>query len=102
VVVACDQPFLDADVLSRLVALSAGADGAWLRTPAGVEPLIACYRRRARPPVRRAIDAGQLTLGNLAGVLEMRELDARDLPDAASLDRILANINSPDDYARIE
>jgi molybdopterin-guanine dinucleotide biosynthesis protein A len=46
VVVGCDLPFLDAGVLAELVRLAATADGAWVRTARGPEPLIACYRRR--------------------------------------------------------
>jgi molybdopterin-guanine dinucleotide biosynthesis protein A len=101
-VVACDQPFLDERILGRLVALSEGADGAWLKTPGGVEPLLACYRRRARAAVRQEIEAGRLKLGDLGGVLQIRELDVQDVPAVPPIDRLLLNINSPDDYARIE
>ena len=102
IVVACDQPFLDEDVLRRLVTLADAADGAWLRTPRGLEPLIACYRRQARDAVRRQIDAGQHKLGDLAHVLNMRVLDARDVMTDDAIDRLAANINTPDDYARIQ
>jgi len=101
-VVACDQPFLDEQILERLVALSAGADGAWLKTPAGVEPLLACYRRSARAAVREQIAQGRLKLGDLGKVLRMRDLDVHQAADGSPLERLLLNINSPEDYARVE
>ena len=100
--VACDQPFLDEGVLRRLVELAGDADGAWLRTPRGIEPLIACYRRQAGARIRRQIDTGQRRLGDLEHVLRMRVLEASDVMTSAAIDRLVANINTPDDYARIQ
>ena len=102
IVVACDQPFLDEDVLRRLVELGGDADGAWLRTPKGVEPLIACYRRQSLAAIRGEIDAGRLKLADLEQVLDMRGLDAREVMTDRAIERLVANINTPDDYARIQ
>jgi molybdopterin-guanine dinucleotide biosynthesis protein A len=101
-VVACDLPFLDAGLLERLVALSAGGDGAWVRSPRGVEPLLACYRRSARGAILEAIRAGRLKAADLGGVLRLIELGPPELERFGPIDRLLANINTPDDYARIE
>ena len=65
-VVACDLPFLDELMLGRLVELAAAADGAWVRTPGGVEPLLACYRREARTTIRAQILGGRLSWRSLA------------------------------------
>ena len=102
IVVACDQPFLEEEVLRRLVELTDDADGAWLRTPRGIEPLIACYRRQAVGTIRQQIDAGRHKLADLEHVLNMRVLAARDVMTEAAIDRLTANINTPDDYARIQ
>ena len=102
IVVACDQPFLDEGVLRRLVGLAVDADGAWLRSPRGIEPLIACYRRQAGARIRQQIDADQRSLADLEHVLNMRVLEASDVMTGAAIDRLTANINSPDDYARIQ
>ena len=100
--VACDLPFLDAGVLSSLATLAAGADGAWVRTPGGVEPLLACYRRAARHALRCEIDAGRLKLADLGRALDMRELAGDELARFGPIERLVANVNSPDDYARIQ
>jgi molybdopterin-guanine dinucleotide biosynthesis protein A len=102
IVVACDQPFLDEGMLRRLVELSAAGDGAWVRTPGGVEPLLACYRREARATIRAEIENRRLKLADLGSRLRMAELDADELARFGAPGRLLANINTPDDYARIQ
>jgi molybdopterin-guanine dinucleotide biosynthesis protein A len=102
IVVACDQPFLDEGMLRRLVELSSPGDGAWVRTPGGVEPLLACYRREARATIRAEIENGRLKLADLGARLRMAELDANELARFGPAGRLLANINTPDDYARIQ
>jgi molybdopterin-guanine dinucleotide biosynthesis protein A len=102
-VVACDLPFLDEALLRRLVALARPpADGAWVRGPRGVEPLLACYRRAARAVIRAEIDAGRLQLAALGGVLRMAEIGGAELRAFGSPERLLANVNSPTDYARVQ
>jgi molybdopterin-guanine dinucleotide biosynthesis protein A len=102
IVVACDLPFLDESMLRRLVELAPAGDGAWVRTARGVEPLLACYRREARVTIRARIDAGRLKLTDLGDALEMAELGAGELAQFGPEARLLANINTPDDYARIQ
>lgn len=102
IVVACDMPFLDARLLRRLVEMSAAHDGAWVRTPRGVDPLLACYRRHAAPIVRGEIAAGRLKASALGSVLRMAEMSLADVATYGPPERLLANLNSPDDYARVQ
>ena len=102
IVVACDLPFLDEGMLRRLVELAPAGDGAWVRTARGVEPLLACYRREARLTIRARIESGRLKLSDLADALEMAALGAEELAQFGPAARLLANINTPDDYARIQ
>lgn len=102
IVVACDMPFLDTAVLTRLVDLADGADAAWVRSAAGPEPLLACYRRDARFAMRSAIDSGRLKLADLGGILNVRELPASDLESFGRVDELLANLNSPADLDKVE
>jgi molybdopterin-guanine dinucleotide biosynthesis protein A len=102
IVIACDLPFLTSDLLRHLVVLSAGHDGAWVRTSRGVEPLIACYRAAARARVAAYIDAGGRKAAGLGNLLHMAELTSPDLDRFGAPDQLLANINTPDDYARVQ
>jgi molybdopterin-guanine dinucleotide biosynthesis protein A len=100
--VACDQPFLDARLLQALVERAAGHDGAWVSTSRGVEPLLACYRRDARAKVRAAIDNGRRRARDLQSVLDMAEIDETELAAFGSVADLLTNLNTPDDYARVQ
>lgn len=100
--VACDLPFLDAGLLRRLLALAAEADGAWVRTPAGAEPLLACYRRHAAPHLRGAIAAGRLRVTDLDHALTIRTVDLDELRTFGDPARLLANLNSPEDLSTID
>jgi molybdopterin-guanine dinucleotide biosynthesis protein A len=102
IVVACDLPFLDASLLRRLLDLAASADGAWVETPAGAEPLLACYRRQAAPRIRAAIEANRLKAADLDQVLTMRIVDLAELSTFGDPSLLLANINSPEDLGTIE
>jgi molybdopterin-guanine dinucleotide biosynthesis protein A len=99
--VACDLPFLHAGLLDRLVELASGArDGAWVHTPQGIEPLIACYRQSARARIRRQIELGRLKAADLGSVLEVAEMDVDELARFGPPARLLANVNTPDDYVQ--
>jgi len=101
-VVACDLPFLDAGLLGRLADLAKDSDAAWVRSARGPEPLLACYRRSARHAIRREIDAGRLKAGDLASVLRIAEMDLTEVARFGPPARLLANVNTPDDYDRIK
>jgi len=102
-VVACDLPFLDAGLLSKLVELTAAADtdAAWVRSDRGPEPMLACYRRCAKRAIRREIDAGRLKASDLGSALRVAELPVSELTRFGEPSRLLANINSSEDYERI-
>jgi molybdenum cofactor guanylyltransferase len=101
-VVACDQPFLHEGVLRRLIALAADADGAWVRTARGVEPLLACYRGHSAEAMRQELEAGRLRAGDLGRVLNMACLDESELAQFGPVEQLLVNVNAPDDLERAQ
>lgn len=102
ITIGSDLPFLSAALLRHLVAASADADGAWVVTPAGAEPLIACYRRSARTRVRALLDGGVRAARSLSDVLDMRAIGPEDLSRFGDPAELLTNLNSPDDLARVQ
>jgi molybdopterin-guanine dinucleotide biosynthesis protein A len=94
--IACDLPYLSGPLLSRLDELAAGADGAWVSTDAGVEPLLACYQRTAVGRIREQIAAGRLRAADLGGILSMAEINARELATFGDPARLVANLNTPE------
>ena len=102
IVVACDLPFLTSHLLQALADLSEKHDGAWVQTNRGVEPLVACYQTIARTRLSAWIDAGGRRASDLSHVLDMATLTSPALDRFGSPARLLANINTPDDYARVQ
>jgi molybdopterin-guanine dinucleotide biosynthesis protein A len=102
VVVACDLPFLNDRLLTELVRRAAPADGAWVRTTRGVEPLVACYRRHARAAILAEIQAGRFKAGDLGSVLRLAEIVPSELDRFGSAEELLTNVNTPEDYARVQ
>ena len=101
-VIACDMPFLVPGLLRALLARADSGDGAWVRTARGPEPLVACYRQQAREPIRAAIASGHLKAAELAGRLRLRELTEEDVSQFGPVEQLLANLNTPEDYARVQ
>ena len=101
-VVACDLPFLEVAVMTRLVGLVAGHDAAWIRGPRGPEPLVACYDRRARSAIGERLARGERRVADLEQVLRVAWLDEGELMRLGSGRQMLANLNTPDDYARVQ
>lgn len=102
VVVGCDMPFLQLALLEALVARTEGCDGAWVRSSRGVEPLLACYDRRAREAIGRQVANRALAMHELGSVLNLAEIGPEDLLRYGSPDDLLTNINTPADYARVQ
>lgn len=102
IVVGCDLPFLHAGLLGHLVDLAEGHDGAWVCTSRGPEPLLACYQRAAHGRIRQQIDAGRLKASDLGSILDLAAMGAEAVERFGPIDRLLANVNSPEDYARLE
>lgn len=102
IVVGCDLPFLDERLLRALVNLAAGHAGAWVRSSRGAEPLVACYARAAGPRIGARIDASALKAADLGDALDLAELSGEALRAFGDPDRLLANVNTPADVARIE
>ncbi|NQW03785.1 MAG: molybdenum cofactor guanylyltransferase [Acidobacteria bacterium] len=101
-VIACDMPFLAEGLLRALVAHAADADAAWVHTQRGPEPLVACYRRTALAPIKAAVMAGDLKVADLGQRLRIHALSGRDLAAFGAAEQLLTNLNTPEDYARVQ
>ncbi len=96
------MPFLVPGLLRALVALAATGDGAWIRTARGPEPLVACYRQSAAAHIRQAIGSGHLRAAELDQRLSLHELSVQDVAAFGPAERVLANLNTPEDYGRVQ
>jgi len=94
-VVAADLPFLDPRVLLRIAGLLGDADAAVPRTPRGLEPLHAAWRRRALPAARAALERGALAMEALARSLPARIVEPAAWRDLDPEDLSFRNVNTP-------
>jgi len=100
-VVACDMPYVSAPLGARLLALTAGADLVVPYTERGYHPLCAAYTRACLEPIARRLAEGRLKLADLVGDLRVRVVTVHELSAFGDPERLLANVNTPDEYRSI-
>jgi molybdopterin-guanine dinucleotide biosynthesis protein A len=91
-VVAADMPWLEPDVLRRLIERlgQTDADAVVARTDLGSQPLLAAYRRQAAlSAATRLLDAGERRMRTLLTALR---IELVDVPE-----RVASNVNEPAD-----
>lgn len=90
------------ELLLALVAAK-DADVVAPRTARGPEPLCALYRREpALRAARARLAAGQLALHELLAELEVEWLEGADLAALGPPERLLANVNTPEEWAAFQ
>ena len=100
-IVGCDLPFVDARFLRFLVGrgLDAGADATVPEArDLRIQPVCAVYRRRALAVVRASLTIDLNKTQDLVRRLRHRVLSWREIARAGFPTRILANMNTPEDY----
>ncbi len=101
IVVACDMPFLSAPLLRHLAACTRDADAAVPRTSGGYHPLCAAYTRACVEPAARRLADGRLKMTDLFDDVRVRAVADEELAAFGDVARLLANVNSPDDYREL-
>lgn len=100
-IVGCDLPFVDARFL-RFLAQRALDEAADVTVPEArdswIQPVCAVYRRRALAAVRWSLAADLNKTQDLVHRLQPRVLSWREIARAGFPPRILANMNTPEDY----
>lgn len=100
IVLACDLPFVTAELFERLVDAAEGVDAVVPRSAHGLEPLCAVYARAVADRLRQRIDGGTLAVMAALDDLRVRELGPEELGALDRDGRLFVNVNTPHDYAR--
>lgn len=95
-IVACDMPHLDPDLLARLLAEARrlAPDCVIARSERGIEPLCAVYGRAFGEVARAALDAGQRKVRDALDGLQVIHLPVDSVA-------AVANVNTPEDWLRV-
>jgi len=98
-VAACDMPYLNAAFISYLLGLTREADAVVPRTPDGYHPLCAAYTRACLEPIARRLAGRQLKTIDLMMDVRTRIVTPEELDRFGGERKLLANINTPAEYA---
>lgn len=106
-VVACDMPFVSAELAALLVEEAAAHSECDAVVPCwekGREPLFAVYRKRAAEVLAARLEAGELRMGTLSSAIPVREIDLASWAGTQGVDlaRIFSNVNTWEDWRRAE
>jgi molybdenum cofactor guanylyltransferase len=98
--VACDMPFLNAEVIRYLTGLDSDADIVGARLQAGLQPMHAVYSKRCGPALQRMARSSDLKIQRLFEdpLLRVRVVGESDLIGLDPDLRSFRNINTPGEY----
>ena len=100
-VVACDMPFITAPLVTHLLTLSSTADLVVPRTERGYHPLGAVYRRTCLDTIARRLADHRLKMTDMFSDVRVREVSGPALEAFGDPRRLLANVNTPADFAEL-
>ena len=99
-VVACDMPFLNRDLLGYMLRVAPGCDLVVPRVGELVEPLHAVYSKACLAPIERLIKQGSLGVRELFTLVRVRYVEAEEIDGFDPEHLSFFNINTSSDLAR--
>jgi molybdopterin-guanine dinucleotide biosynthesis protein A len=99
-VVACDMPFLDGDLIRRMVDQTSGEDVIVPKSAAGYEPLHAIYNRSCLSYMLGLVDANRFKIDRIFPFLTVRtiSIDSESSPQGITS---FINVNTEEDLERV-
>jgi molybdenum cofactor guanylyltransferase len=101
-VLAGDLPFVTASFVTYLASLMATHDAVVPRSGERWQPLCAMYHRRVAGHLHEAIVAGNWRVADTLSGLDVHAVTGADLARFDADERLLLNVNTPDDYLRAD
>jgi molybdopterin-guanine dinucleotide biosynthesis protein A len=100
-VVACDMPFLNADLLWYLAQVASGFDVVVPRIGEFPETLHAVYGKECLEPIRQCLLADRLKIISFFDDVRVRYVERDEVARFDPTFRSFLNINTPDDWERV-
>jgi molybdenum cofactor guanylyltransferase len=100
--VACDMPYVTAPLVDYLFSLASHADIVVPQTERGYHPLCAVYSRACLAPVAARLGERRLRMRDLVGEMATRVVTAEEVDRFGDRHLLLANVNTPAEYAGLE
>ena len=97
--VACDMPFLEAELIRLLAKWIPEYDIVVPRLQSGPHPLHAFYHRRCLPAIKRNLEAGRLKVSDFCQACSVRYVEETELQAFDNLSKVFCNVNTPEDWS---
>ena len=101
-VIGCDMPYVTAPLIAYLLSLAHEADIIVPRTERGYHPLCAVYARACLEPVAARLAERRLKMMDLVADVRTRVVTVEEIARFGDRHRLLANVNTPAEYAVLE
>jgi len=101
-VVACDMPFLNQDLLRYMIKLSAGFDLVVPRVGKLVEPLHAVYSKSCLAPIEQLLSQGNLRVRALFDLVKVRYVEADEIDSFDPKHLSFFNVNTKADLEKAQ
>jgi molybdopterin-guanine dinucleotide biosynthesis protein A len=98
--VACDMPFLRADVIRLVLDRVGEADVVIPRVGEQLETMHAAYAKACLAPMEERLRAGRLKIVGFFDRVRVREIAEADVRALADPEIVFMNVNTPDELAR--
>jgi len=99
--VACDMPFLRAELIRLLYSWIPGYDVVVPQFQSGLHPLHAFYHRRCLPAIKNNLEAGRLKIVDFYPACSVRYVEEMELQAFYDLNKAFCNVNTPEDWSAI-
>ena len=99
--VACDMPFLEAELIRLLAKWVPEYDIVVPRLQSGLNPLHAFYHRRCLPAIKRNLEAGCLKVSDFYPSCSVRYVAETELQNFHNLSQVFCNVNTSEDWSAI-
>jgi molybdopterin-guanine dinucleotide biosynthesis protein A len=99
-VVGCDMPFLNLDVLRYLIGVAPGYDAVMVRADGEMHPLYAVYHRRCLPVIDAQLLAGNRQVQQFLARLAVRFVEGAELDRLDPQHLSTFNANTPEEWEK--
>ena len=99
-VVACDMPFLDSDLIARMLTLRHNHDAIVPMLGGYPEPTHSAYSKACLPHIERRLKSNQLRIAGFFDDVRVRFLSEEEVNQYDPEHLSFFNVNTPDDLAR--
>ena len=97
---ACDMPYPDPGIGRLLVGMRKGYDVVVPKTPYGLEPLFAVYRKTCLPFMQSLLEQGLYQIFLFYPHVRVRYVSQDELP--GDWEHALLNVNTPEQYTQVK